>query len=132
MLFKLLKVAEILGTSNVVASPQSAAVTSYSSPSVLSSPTVLEYMKTLPRKTSPLKSPLSRYKRRKTLKQSPLKAISTRSRVNLLGSLQQQTGSVSGCSPPLLPPPLPVGGPSVRTTKRPIDHPLPLPPALFR
>ena len=49
--------------------------TSHSSPVVLSSPAVTEYMRTLPKK-SPLKSPLSKYRRMKRLRQSPLKTPS--------------------------------------------------------
>ena len=49
--------------------------TSHSSPVVLSSPAVTEYIRTLPKK-SPLRSPLSKYRRMKKLRQSPLKTPS--------------------------------------------------------
>lgn len=131
MLFNLLKVAEILGTSNIVLGPTvpTTTVMSRSSPSVLTSPTVLEYMKTLsPRRASPIKSPLSRYKR---LKQSPLKN-SSRARVNLLGPVPKPVVvSVPGHSPAssLSPSSLttPIGGSSMRTSRRSLDRPLPLP-----
>lgn len=52
---------------------------SHSSPVTLSSPAVVNYMRSLPKK-SPIKSPLAKYRRMQRLRQSPLKTPSPLSR----------------------------------------------------
>ena len=69
-----------------------------SSSSLISSPVVIQYMKSLPKK-SPIKSPLTKYKRMKHLRPSPLKGKQSATVIHRIKPIQLQFPPVQGKSP---------------------------------